>query len=98
MGRFIVVTGGLVVLSVVAAGCATAPGAHARWHTGWDKPGMTGEAFEADVRACDREAMRVAAAQPGHTGAGSGGPRTVGPGPTAPLRQADEALIALREG
>ena len=50
---------------------------------------MTGEAFEADVRACDREAMRVAAAQPGHTGAGSGGPRTVGPGPTAPLRQAE---------
>ena len=42
-------------VAVILGGCATAPGAHARWHTGWDKPGMTGEAFEMDVRDCDRE-------------------------------------------
>jgi hypothetical protein len=91
MSRFMVVTGGFVALSVAAVGCATAPGAHARWHTGWDKPGMTGEAFEQDVRQCDREAMRMAAAEPGHQTAASGGPRTTGPGPTAPLKQAEHA-------
>lgn len=80
---------GLAALAITASGCATAPGAHARWHTGWDKPGMTGEAFEQDVRQCDREAMRVAAAQPGHRAAGAPGPRMTGPGPMAPLRQAE---------
>jgi hypothetical protein len=50
---------------------------------------MTGEAFERDVRDCDRTANRVAAAEPGHQTAGSAGPRTVGPAPTAPLRQAE---------
>lgn len=89
MTRLVNVAGGLLVLSVLASGCATAPGAHARWHTGWDKPGMTGEAFEADVRACDREAMRVASTQPGHRGVSSGGPRTLPPGPAGPLRQAE---------
>jgi hypothetical protein len=96
MKRIAGVAGGLVVLAFVAGGCATAPGAHARWHTGWDKPGMTGEAFEQDVRACDREANRVMAAEPGHQTAGSPGPRTVGPAPSAPLRQAehDQAYAA----
>ena len=82
--------GGLAVLALIAAGCATAPGAHARWHTGWDKPGMTGEAFEQDVRACDREANRVAAAEPGHSSVATpGGARGTGPASMAPLRQAE---------
>lgn len=89
MKRVFGMAAGLVVLAIVAGGCATAPGAHARWHTGWDKPGMTGEAFEQDVRQCDRQAMQVAAAQPGHQAAASPGPRTTGPGPLAPLRQAE---------
>lgn len=90
MSRLVVVVGGVVLLAL-GAGCATRPGAHARWHTGWDKAGMTGEAFEADVRECDRAAMRVAAGQPGHlsTQAPGGGARVMGPGPMAPQRQAE---------
>ena len=85
-GGFVVIGGIAVALAV--GGCATAPGAHARWHTGWDKPGMTGEAFEADVRDCDREANRVAALEPGHrTPSQPGGARTTGPGSLASQRQ-----------
>jgi hypothetical protein len=55
-----------------------------RWHTGCDKPGMTGEGFEVDVRGCDREANRVAALEPGHRAPQQpGGARTMGPGPLA---------------
>jgi len=43
--RGVFVAIGLVAVVLMIGGCATAPGAHARWHTGWDKPGMTGEAF-----------------------------------------------------
>src|SRR5262245_29717847 len=88
MKRVFRITAGLAVLAIVAGGCATAPGAHARWHTGWDKPGMTGEAFEQDVRLCDRQAMQVAGAEPGHVTT-SPGPRTAGPAPLAPLKQAE---------
>lgn len=90
MKRSVGLAGGLVVLALTAGGCATAPGAHARWHTGWDKPGMTGEVFEQDVRACDREANRVQAAEPGHSSVATpGGARTTGPASMAPLRQAE---------
>ena len=58
--------GSVAVALLVVGGCATEPGAHARWHTGWTKPGMTGDAFELDVRDCDRTANRVAAMEPGH--------------------------------
>jgi hypothetical protein len=44
------ITGALTVVMLSATGCAPRPGAHARWHTGWDKPGMTGAQFELDVR------------------------------------------------
>lgn len=86
-----IVLAALLALTVATAGCATAPGAHARWHTGWEKPGMTGEAFEVDVRECDREAMRVAAGEPGHRAGVSrpGGTRATGPGPLEGLRQAE---------
>jgi hypothetical protein len=81
----IIVAGIVVALSV--GGCATAPGAHARWHTGWDKPGMTGESFERDVRDCDREADRVMAMEPGHRAPQQpGGARSTGPGPMASQR------------
>jgi len=70
---------GITALVLTAAGCAAAPPWHASWHSGWSKPGMTGEAFEQDVRACDLEAMRVAAAQPGHQGSATAGARTVNP-------------------
>lgn len=80
---------GLTALAIVTAGCATAPGAHARWHTGWEKPGMTGEQFVVDVRACDREGNRIAAGEPGHRAVAAPGPRTAGLGPMAPLRQAE---------
>ena len=56
----VLIVGG-VALVIAVGGCATSPGAHARWHTGWDRSGMTGEEFERDVRDCDREANRVAA-------------------------------------
>lgn len=79
---------GVVSVAVAVAGCATAPGAHARWHTGWEKPGMTGEAFELDVRDCDRTANRVAAMEPGHRAPGApGGARATAPGPMASQRQ-----------
>jgi hypothetical protein len=39
---------------------------HARWHTGSEKAGITGEAFELDVRDCDHIANKVAATEPGH--------------------------------
>lgn len=91
------IRGATAVLGMLVAfsGCATAPGAHARWHTGWDKPGMTGAAFEQDVRACDRQAMQVAAAQPGHQTAASPRPRTPAPGSPGALRQVEhEAAYA----
>lgn len=78
-----------VAISVALGGCATAPGAHARWHTGWDKPGMTGEAFEMDVRDCDREANRVAAVEPGHRAQQAPGARTTGAGPMPAQRQVE---------
>jgi hypothetical protein len=82
------VTGGLTVVLLIATGCATRPGAHARWHTGWDKPGMTGTQFELDVRDCDRTANRVAAMEPGHRAPQMpGGARATGPGPLAAQRQ-----------
>lgn len=81
-----VVVGG-VALVIAVGGCATSPGAHARWHTGWDKSGMTGEEFERDVRACDREANRVAAMEPGHRAQPPGGARSTAPGPMAAQRQ-----------
>ena len=79
---------GSVTVALAVTGCATAPGAHARWHTGWEKPGMTGETFELDVRDCDRVANRVAAMEPGHRSTGApGGARATGPGPMASQRQ-----------
>ena len=82
-----IVAGGLAVLTLAGAGCATRPGAHARWHTGWEKPGMTGEAFELDVRDCDRIANRVAAMEPGHRAPQAPGPRPTGSGPVPGQRQ-----------
>jgi hypothetical protein len=78
-----------IAVALLVGGCATAPGAHARWHTGWSKPGMTGEAFELDVRDCDRTANKVAAMEPGHRAPQSapGGARSAGPGPMAAQRQ-----------
>jgi hypothetical protein len=88
MKRVSVLTSGLVVLMLTATGCATRPGAHAPWHTGWEKAGMTGEAFELDVRDCDRTANKVAAMEPGHRApATTGGARATGPGPMAAQRQ-----------
>jgi hypothetical protein len=85
------VSWGAVFLGLVAVGCATRPGAHARWHTGWDKPGITGEAFEQDVRDCDREANRVAAMEPGHRAPTTppGGARATGADTMAPQRRAE---------
>jgi hypothetical protein len=76
-----------VAVALVVGGCATAPGAHARWHTGWTKPDMTGEAFELDVRDCDRTANRVAAMEPGHRAPQAPGARVTAPGPMASQRQ-----------
>jgi hypothetical protein len=71
---------GIAALAVTAAGCSPAASWHASWHSGWSKPGMTGEVFEQDVRACDRTAMQVAAGQPGHQASATGaGGRTVNP-------------------
>ena len=85
-----VLTGGLAVLVLVATGCATRPGAHARWHTGWEKAGMTGEAFELDVRDCDRVANRVAAMEPGHRAPSApGGARPTTPGSLPAQRQTE---------
>ena len=82
--------GGSVAVALLIGGCDTAPGAHARWHTGWAKPGMTGEAFEMDVRDCDRTANKVMAAEPGHRAPQAAvGARTVGPGPMAAQRQVE---------
>jgi hypothetical protein len=90
MKRMFAVSGSLAVLALSLTGCATAPGAHARWHTGWDKPGMTGEAFEQDVRDCDRVANKVAAMEPGHRASMSpGGARTTGAPSMAAQRQAE---------
>jgi hypothetical protein len=88
MRQAALVVGG-VVLVLAISGCKTAPGAHARWHTGWDKAEMTGEEFERDVRDCDREANRVAAMEPGHRAGqqSPGGARGTGPGPMASQRQ-----------
>jgi hypothetical protein len=84
-----VMVGGIAV-ALIVGGCATAPGAHARWHTGWDKPGITGESFERDVRDCDREANRVMAMEPGHRAPQQpGGARSTGPGPMASQRQVE---------
>lgn len=95
---------GSVAMALAVGGCATAPGAHARWHTGWEKAGMTGETFEADVRACDREANRVAAHEPGHhsggAGAAPGGARATGASPMASRRQIEHerAYVACMIG
>jgi hypothetical protein len=49
---------------------------------------MTGEAFEQDVRDCDRTANKVAAMEPGHRApATTGGARATAPGPMAAQRQ-----------
>jgi hypothetical protein len=69
----------ITVVAFSAAGCSAAAPWHASWHSGWSKPGMTGEVFEQTVRACDREAMRLAAGQPGHQGSAVAGARTVNP-------------------
>src|SRR5262245_40589422 len=88
--KSLVAVAGILGLSLSVTGCATAPGAHARWHTGWDKPGMTGEAFEQDVRDCDRVANKVAAMEPGHRAEMStGGARTTGSGAMPAQRQAE---------
>ena len=84
----------VMILAVTGAGCATAPGWHASWHSGWAKAGMTGEAFEADVRDCDAQAMQLAAGQPGHQAQGSTGPRSVNP--TAPVQRSAEHEKAYR--
>lgn len=79
---------GSVAVALVMGGCATAPGAHARWQTGWMKPGVTGDAFEPDVRDCDRIANKVAAMEPGHRAPQApGGARATAPGPMAAQRQ-----------
>jgi hypothetical protein len=85
------------ILAVAAAvgGCATAPEWHAGWHSGWSKPGMTGEAFETDVRDCDAQAMQVAASQPGHRAQATTGVR--GGSPTAPVQRSAEHERAYRE-
>jgi hypothetical protein len=90
MKRVSVLMAGLVVLMSFGTGCATRPGAHARWHTGWEKAGMTGEAFEQDVRDCDRVANRVAAMEPGHRAPATiSTGRTTTPGPPPTQRQAE---------
>lgn len=89
----------LATVALTVSGCAAAPPWHARWHAGWSKPGMTGEAFETDVRACDREANRVAAAEPGHQGVAAQGSRTASP--TAPgLRRVEheKAYVECMKG
>jgi hypothetical protein len=70
---------GATVLALSAAGCSPAASWHASWHSGWSKPDMTGEAFEADVRACDLQAMQTMAGQPGHQGSAMAGARLVNP-------------------
>jgi hypothetical protein len=70
---------GIAVVILAAAGCSPAASWHASWHSGWSKPGMTGEVFEQDVRACDRQAMAASAGQPGHQGSATAGGRTVNP-------------------
>jgi hypothetical protein len=56
---------------------------------------MTGEAFEHDVRACDRQAMQVSAGQPGHQGSATVGARTVNP--TDPTLETSEHKKAYVE-
>jgi hypothetical protein len=86
--RIVSTISGTLAVSLVLTGCATAPGAHARWHTGWSKAGMTGDAFEMDVRDCDRTANKVAAMEPGHRAPQApGGARATAPGPMASQRQ-----------
>jgi hypothetical protein len=89
------VIAGIFAVAATLAGCATAPDWHAGWHSGWAKPGMTGEAFEKDVRDCDAQAMHVAAAQPGHRAQGAAGMR--GSSPTAPIERSSEHEKAYRD-
>ena len=64
---------GITAVALAVAGCSPAAPWHASWHSGWSKPDMTGEAFEQDVRACDRTAMQVAGGDPGHRGSATAG-------------------------
>lgn len=89
----------VVVTVLLAAGCAAAAPWHASWHSGWSKPGMTGESFEQDVRACDREAMRASAGQPGHQASATIGARTVNPtDQTVESREHKKAYVECMQG
>lgn len=80
---------GIVALALSAAGCSAVTPRHATWHSGWTKPGLTGEVFEQDVRACDRAAIRVGIGQPGlHGSSVTAGGTT--PNPAQLSLEADE--------
>lgn len=90
---------GITVAALAAAGCSPAASWHASWHSGWSKPGMTGDAFERDVQACDRTAMQVAGGQPGHRGSATVGARTVDPAqPTFFSDEHKKAYIDCMQG
>jgi hypothetical protein len=90
---------GITAVALAAAGCSPAASWHASWHSGWSKPGMTGEVFEQDVRACDRTAMQVAASQPGHRGSATAGTRTVNPAqPTFFSAEHEKAYVDCMKG
>lgn len=79
---------GLVVLG--GAACTSGAVVHAGWHLGWTKADLNGDAFERDIRECDREADRLAQAEPGHRATASPGLRTP-PGTAAPVRNLEHA-------
>jgi hypothetical protein len=56
---------------------------------------MTGEAFEADVRACDLQAMQAMAGQPGHQASATVGTRLVNP--AQPTQWSNEHTKAYTE-
>jgi hypothetical protein len=90
---------GIAVVILAAAGCSPAASWHASWHSGWSKPGMTGEVFEQDVRACDRQAMAASAGQPGHQGSATAVGRTVNPAqPTFFSAEHEKAYVDCMKG
>jgi len=90
---------GITAVALAAVGCSPAASWHASWHSGWAKPGMTGEVFEQDVRACDRQAMVASAGQSGHQGSATAGARTVNPAqPTLQSDEHEKAYINCMKG
>lgn len=79
---------GLVSLAVSA--CTTGAVLHPGWHLGWTKADLTGDVLERDIRECDREADRLAQAEPGHRATASPSLRTP-PGTAAPVRNVEHA-------